>query len=102
MSELDNDPILYAASRQARSGKTLARIGLGIAVGNMIAALALGQVWPFAPADAVLPYAPLAVTGLAVIVAFTGIAKQALARQATLSRCEELTRAEFDSERERG
>jgi uncharacterized membrane protein len=97
MSELDNDPILHAASRQARSGKTLAFISLGITVGNMVAVLALGLVWPLPATDAALPYAPLAVTGIALIVALTGAVKLALARSTTLARCQELMEAEFES-----
>lgn len=91
-SALGNDPIIRAACDRERFGRGLMNVGLGICLGNMLFALAMGWVGPTTLIDpnAVIPYGPLAVTGLGVAVMLFGWVQIAKAQATTAKRCGDL------------
>lgn len=91
-SELGSDPIIRAAMERERSGRVATRVALGIVVGNMLVMLFMGWLPPLMLGDpgAAVPYGPMAVNGLAVLILLFGWARITRARTTISGRCEEL------------
>lgn len=93
-SGLRNDPIIRAAMKRERSGRTATHVALGIVVGNMLFGVLMGWLPPFLLADPGTPIPHgsglMAINGLAVLILLFGWARMTEAQTAISRRAKEV------------